>query len=144
MNMKIVVTKPDVNDKTTPIKLTRLVENSNGMECENYGDDTAKAACEELPVSGDEGRGKAWTNLGDGISKRPHHDTLPRYQCGKLTRDQMADPLIGTVVGQTDLHVSVGQCPVSDRDLACAVRIRHEILSDGDAKVCLHRTVSRV
>ena len=35
------------------------------------------------------------------------------------------DPLSGTVVRQTDFDVIIGQCVVSDRNLACAILFRH-------------------
>ena len=47
------------------------------------------------------------------------------------------DPLLGTVVGLTDFDVTIGQCVVSDRNLACAVLIRHETLFDREVQVCL-------
>ena len=45
--------------------------------------------------------------------------------------------LWGIVVRQADFDVVIGQCVVSERNLACAVLIRHETLSDGTVKVCL-------
>ena len=35
-------------------------------------------------------------------------------------------PLSGTVVGQTDFNVTIGQCAVSYRNLAYAILIRHK------------------
>ena len=35
------------------------------------------------------------------------------------------------------LDVTIGQCVVCDRNLACAILIRHKTLSGGDVKVCL-------
>ena len=42
-----------------------------------------------------------------------------------------------SVVQQTDFDVTVGQCVVSGNDLARAILIRHETLSDGKS-VCSH------
>ena len=48
------------------------------------------------------------------------------------------DPLSGTVVRQTDFDVTIGQCAVSDKNLARAILIRHKKLFDGEtiATVC--------
>ena len=45
--------------------------------------------------------------------------------------------LSDVVVRQTDFDGTVGQLVVSDRNLACAIIIRHKTLSDGEDKVCL-------
>ena len=47
------------------------------------------------------------------------------------------DTPLSAVVRQREFDVSIGQCGVSDRDLACTILIRHKILSDGEVKVCL-------
>ena len=39
--------------------------------------------------------------------------------------------------GQTDFDVTFGQCAASDRNVACAILIRHKTPSDGEDKVCL-------
>ena len=44
-------------------------------------------------------------------------------------------PLADTVVRQTDFDVIIGQCVVSDGNLASAILIK--MLSDGEVKVCL-------
>ena len=36
---------------------------------------------------------------------------------------------------QTD--VTIGQCVMPDRNLACAILIRYKALSDGEVRVCL-------
>ena len=41
------------------------------------------------------------------------------------------DPLSDTVVRQTEFDVTIGQCVVSDRNLARAALIRHKTLSNG-------------
>ena len=46
-------------------------------------------------------------------------------------------PPTGTVIRQTDFDISIGQCLVSDRNLACAFLIRRKTQSGGEAKVCL-------
>ena len=38
---------------------------------------------------------------------------------------------------QTDYDVTIEECVVSDRNLACADLIRHKTLSNGEDKVCL-------
>ena len=43
-----------------------------------------------------------------------------------------------TVVQHTDFDVIIGQSAVSDRNLACAILIRHKKLSDGNVKVRFH------
>ena len=45
--------------------------------------------------------------------------------------------LLGTVGRQTDLAVTIGQCDVYDRYLACAILMRHKTLSEGEVRVCL-------
>ena len=45
--------------------------------------------------------------------------------------------LSATVVRQRDSDVTIGQRVVSDRNLACAILIRHTALSDGEVKVYL-------
>ena len=37
----------------------------------------------------------------------------------------------------TDFDVTIGQCVVSDRNLAFAILIRHKTLPDGKVRVCL-------
>ena len=46
------------------------------------------------------------------------------------------DLLSSTVVGQTDFDITLGKCVVLDRNLACAVLVRHKTLSNGGVKVC--------
>ena len=48
-----------------------------------------------------------------------------------------SDPVSDTVVRQTDFDVIIGQCVVSDRNLAWAILIKHKELSAGKVKVCL-------
>ena len=44
----------------------------------------------------------------------------------------------GAVVRQTDSDATIGQCAVSDRNLAGSFLVRHKTLSaDGEVKVCL-------
>lgn len=43
------------------------------------------------------------------------------------------DPPSGTVVQQTD--ITIRECIVSDRNVACALLIRHNTLSDGEVSV---------
>ena len=40
-----------------------------------------------------------------------------------------SDPLSGIVIRQTDFVVIIGQCVVSDRNLACAILLRHMTLT---------------
>ena len=47
------------------------------------------------------------------------------------------DPLPGAVVRQNSFDVIIGKCVVSDRNLARAVFIGHQTVSDGEARVCL-------
>ena len=48
----------------------------------------------------------------------------------KISSVNAPDPPSDTVVRQTDFDVTIGQCVVSDRNLACAILIRHKTLSD--------------
>ena len=49
-------------------------------------------------------------------------------------------PLSGTAVGQTDFDVTIGQCVMSDKNLACTILMRHKTMSDGERSepVCSH------
>ena len=62
---------------------------------------------------------------------RPQESDWTPSSCG------LALPLSRSVVRRPDSDVTVGQCVVSERNLAYAVLIRHKALSDGDVKVCL-------
>ena len=42
----------------------------------------------------------------------------------------------GTVARRRDFDVAVGRCVVSDSNPACSVLVRHETLSDDNARVC--------
>ena len=66
---------------------------------------------------------------------------IDQESCCQVTQLQhkayRPDRSSGTVAQQTDFDVSVGQCLVSDRNLAGAILIRHKTLSDGEVKGCL-------
>ena len=50
----------------------------------------------------------------------------------RLLEGKGSNPLLSTVVlKQMDFDVNIGQCVVSNRNLACLILIRHKILSDG-------------
>ena len=56
----------------------------------------------------------------------------------RLQQSKGPKQLSGAVEGRTDVFdVIVEQCVVSDRNLACAIRIGHETLPDNEVKVCL-------
>ena len=66
------------------------------------------------------------------------HKTLSEGAVSVCVFPQQLSLFFPTVIWQADFDVTIRQCLVPDRNLACSFLIRHKMLSDSVVNVCLH------